>query len=168
MDLTPRDDPSDASGPAPTGRARRRRIVPMLVLAATVVVGGVIVTQFLGSAVDYFCNVDEVGERAGCETDRRIRLQGTVDAGSLDDSDPGVTRFSMSFGGTSIPVEYDGQPGGIFRECIPVVVHGVIRDDRLEGDQLEVKHSNEYEEANADELAAAEAEADAECPDPAA
>ena len=165
MDLTPRHEAGD---PAP-GRGGRRRWGPMVLLALVLVAGGVIVTQFLGSAVDYFCNVDEVGVREGCEPDRRIRLQGTVDPGSLDESDPGVTRFTMSFAGATIPVEYDGQPGGIFEECIPVVVHGVIVGDGsaqrvLEGDQLEVKHSNEYAEANEGNLEAAEAQTETECP----
>jgi cytochrome c-type biogenesis protein CcmE len=61
-------------------------------------------------------------------------------------------------------VEYDGQPAGIFKECIPVVVHGEIRDGVLYGDNLDVKHSDEYVEASADNIAKAEAESALECP----
>ena len=46
---------------------------------------------------------------------------------------------------------------GIFKECIPVVVHGVIVDGTLQGDQVEVKHSNEYVAVNDERLADAEA-----------
>jgi cytochrome c-type biogenesis protein CcmE len=159
MDLSPRSGPDQVVAPA----RKKRNLAPMVLLALVLVAGGVIVTQFLNSAVDYFCNVDEVGVRDGCETERRIRLQGTVDPGSIDQSVPGITAFTMTFGDATIPVRYDGDPGGIFQECIPVVVHGEIRDDVLEGDRLEVKHSDEYVAENDDNLAAADAQVESEC-----
>jgi cytochrome c-type biogenesis protein CcmE len=136
----------------------------MLVLALVVVAGGVILTQFLTSAVDYYCNVDEVGTRGGCDEDRRIRLQGTVDEGSVEKV-ANTTEFTISFNGVTMPVSYDGEPGGIFKECIPVVVHGVIENGELQGDRVEVKHSDEYVAVNDERVADAEA---AGCPDPAA
>jgi len=160
MDLTPRSDPDEVATPV----KKKRNLAPMVLLALVLVAGGVIVTQFLNSAVDYFCNVDEVGVRDGCETDRRIRLQGTVDPGSIDQSVPGVTAFTMTFHDATIAVRYDGDPGGIFQECIPVVVHGEIRGDVLEGDRLEVKHSDEYVAENDENLAAADAQVKSECP----
>ena len=69
----------------------------------------------------------------------------------------------MTFNDATIPVRYDGDPGGIFQECIPVIVHGEIYDDVLEGDRLEVRHSDEYEAENEDNLSAAQAQVEAEC-----
>jgi cytochrome c-type biogenesis protein CcmE len=160
MDLTPRTDVSAADVRSP----KKRRIVPVLLLVAVLVAGGVIITQFLNSAVDYFCNVDEVGVRDGCETEQRIRVQGTVDPGSIDQSITGVTQFSMSFGDATMAVRYDGDPGGIFQECIPVVVHGEVdADGELMGDRVEVRHSDEYEAENDDNLEAANAQVESEC-----
>ena len=127
----------------------------MIVLGLVVLAGGVIVTQFLTSAVDYYCNVDEVGVRDGCDEDRRIRLQGTVDEGTVE-KDANATVFTISFNGETIPVRYAGEPGGIFKECIPVVVHGVIENGELIGDRVEVKHSDEYVAVNDDRVADAE------------
>jgi len=158
MDLTPRSEPDVAATPR-----RKRKLAPMLLLVVVLVAGGVIVTQFLNSAVDYFCNVDEVGVRDGCEADQRIRLQGTVDPGTVDQSTTGITAFTMTFNDATIAVRYDGDPGGIFQECIPVVVHGEIRDGVLYGDRVEVKHSDEYEAENDDNLAAADAQVESEC-----
>ena len=151
MDLTPR---TTVDGTAPRVR-RQRKWFPIIVLALVVVGGGVIVTQFLRSAVDYYCKVDEVGVRAGCNADRRIRLQGTVDEGSIRQEN-GVTASSISFNGATVPVRYDGEPGGIFKECIPVVVHGVIEDGQLLGDRVEVKHSDEYVAVNDERVVDAE------------
>ena len=151
-DLSPRTLPDDDQRPA----QRRRRWLPMLLIGAVLVAGGVIVTQFLRSAIDYYCNVDEIGVRSGCDPDRRIRLQGTVDEGSVEKV-ANTTEFTISFNGATIPVAYVGEPGGIFKECIPVVVHGVIEDGVLQGDRVEVKHSDEYVAVNDERVADAEA-----------
>ncbi len=153
LDLSPRDDQGT---PAPRSR---RKWAPLVVLALVLVAGGVIVTQFLRSAVDYYCNVDEIGSRNGCEAGRRLRIQGTVDRGTVETVD-GITTFTISFNERTLPVRYEGQPGGIFEECEPVVVHGEIVNDVFEGDRVEVKHSNEYEADNADRIDGATAESD--------
>jgi len=125
--------------------------MPIVVLTLVLVAGGVIVMKFLGSAVDYYCNVDEVGSRSGCEEGRRLRVQGTVDEGSLTEHE-GETDFTISFNGVTLPVHYSGQPGGIFKECEPVVVHGVVSDGVLAGDDIDVKHDNKYIAANPDRV----------------
>jgi len=156
LDLSPRTP----VGPAAPVR-KKRNWLPMLVLGLVVVAGGVILTQFLTQAVDYYCNVDEVGERSGCNEERRIRLQGTVDEGSIERV-ANTTQFDITFNDVTIPVSYDGEPGGIFKECIPVVVHGVIENGTLLGDRVEVKHSDEYVAVNDERVADAES---AGCPD---
>jgi cytochrome c-type biogenesis protein CcmE len=70
----------------------------------------------------------------------------------------------MTFNGVTLPVEYDGEPGGIFKECIPVIVHGRLEGGTFMGDDIEVKHDSSYEAENADRIAAAEAGAAATCP----
>ena len=134
----------------------------MIVLAVVLIAGGVIVTQFLRSAVDYYCNVDEIGLRSGCDEDRRLRIQGLVEQGTVVVVG-GDTDFEISFNGVTLPVHYDGQPGGIFKECIPVVVHGRFDSttDVFIGDRVEVKHSDEYVAVNDDRLTEADAEAEA-------
>ena len=152
-DLSPRTTPDTVAPPAKS----RRRWLSIVVLCVVLVAGGVIVTQFLRSAVDYYCNVDEVGRRSGCDADRRLRLQGVVEEGSLVNAG-GDTDFVIAFNGASVPVHYDGEPGGIFKECIPVVVHGRFASSSgvFEGDRVEVKHSDEYVAVNDDRLAEAD------------
>ncbi|HUF97970.1 MAG TPA: cytochrome c maturation protein CcmE [Ilumatobacter sp.] len=156
-DLTPRTGPEDAASPR-----RKRRWAPIIMVALVLIAGGVIVTQFLRSAVDYYCNVDEVGSRSGCEADRRLRIQGVVERGTVA-SDGATTTFTIEFGGEALDVDYNGEPGGIFKECIPVVVHGRLDSatNVFHGDRVEVKHSNEYVAVNDERLEDAEELADA-------
>lgn len=150
MDLTPR--------PTPEAARTKRRIVPAVIAGVAVAAGIAIVALFLTSSIDYYCNVDEVGVREGCDGERRVRVQGSVDEGSLA-SRGAITTFVMSFNGKSLPVDYEGEPGGIFQECIPVVAHGRIVDGVLVATRIEVKHSNEYEAENKDRIAQAETSA---------
>ena len=147
MDLTPRS--------APEPRSTSRRLLPILVAVLATVAGLVSGVMFLSSSIDYYCNVDEVGVRDGCDDTRRVRVQGSVDEGSLQ-MRAGNTSFVMSFNGVSLPVDYEGEPGGVFQECIPVVAHGRIVDGVLMATRIEVKHSNEYEAENAKRLEEAE------------
>ena len=150
-DLTPR--------PTETPRRSKRRVLPMVVLTLAVVAGGVVITQALSTAVDYYCNVDEVGVRSGCDMGRRLRIQGTVGEGSVVVT-TGATLFDIEFNGSSLQVEYAGEPGGIFKECLPVVVHGVFNEPfgMFLGDRVEVKHSEDYVAVNDDRLQEAEAD----------
>ena len=180
MDLTQADDERagltespDAASPDAAGStgdlsprvpragraAGKRRNWGAIALLIVVFCGaGLVLTKFLTSAIDYYCNVDEIGQKAGCESDRRLRIQGTVDEGSIRNED-GITYFSMSFNNVSLPVRYQGDPGGIFEACIPVVVHGELVDGTFRGDRVEVKHSEEYEAKNPDRVDGTEASA---------
>lgn len=150
MDLSPRE----AVPSAPRVR-RGKRWPAIAVLVLVLVGGGVVLTKFLTSSIDYYCNVDELGVKDGCDAGRRLRVQGNVEEGSVESAN-GVTTFLVSFNDVELPVRYEGEPGGIFQECIPVVVHGRLRDGVFEGDRVEVKHSNEYTAANKDRLDEAE------------
>ena len=146
MDLSPRQTTTTATLPPP----RRRNWLAIALLIVVLAAGGVIVTKFLTSAIDFYCNVDEVGHKSGCEAGRRLRIQGMVDEGSVEKVGA-VTTFKISFNGATREVRYEGDPGGLFQECIPVVVHGTLDSAGVfEGDTLEVKHSNQYVAKNPD------------------
>jgi cytochrome c-type biogenesis protein CcmE len=153
VDLTPRTS-GDAASPA----KKKRKWAPIAFIVVALIAGGVVVTQFLTNAIDYYCNVDEVGTREGCTDDRRVRVQGIVKQYSVKSVD-GSTEFAMTFNAKTISVKYLGDPGGVFQECIPVVAHGRVVNGVLESDRIEVKHSNQYVEKNETRLDEANNEA---------
>ena len=151
MDLSPRE-----VVPTAVGRKRKRPWLAASVLAAVLVAGGVFVVMFLNNAVDYYCNVDEVGVKDGCDVGRNIRVQGVVQKGTVESSASGATSFVIAYNGAEMPITVGAQPTGIFQECIPVVVRGRAvegADGRVfEGDEVIVKHDNEYDAENKDRL----------------
>jgi cytochrome c-type biogenesis protein CcmE len=146
LDLTPR-----TSGPSPARRTRRW--LPMAIVAAVLIAGAFVLFQGLSNASVYFCNANEVGHRSQCEVSKRFRLQGTVDNGSVQATQGNGIHFTVTYAGTTIPVTYGGQPGGIFKEGIPVVIEGRMEPDgTFAGDRILVKHTEQYREKNPDRV----------------
>jgi cytochrome c-type biogenesis protein CcmE len=154
VDLSPRTL-SDVEAPRPPVR-RKRPWAAIIVLALVLVAGTVAVTKFLRSAIDYYCNVDEIGAKSGCTVGRELRIQGTVDQGSIR-RQADVTFFSISFNHVTIPVRYQGGQVDLFQECIPVVIHGKVENVpggglQFDGTDIEVKHSATYTAAHPDRV----------------
>jgi cytochrome c-type biogenesis protein CcmE len=162
VDLSPRSITALDESVAPPAGHRRRRWGPVIVLVLVLAGGAVVVGKFLTSAIDYYCNADEVGVKNKCSGDRRLRVQGKVEQGSLVEAGDGsIASFVVSFNGAEVPVDYSSGQSlpDLFQECIPVVVAGRLRDGSFEGTSVEVKHSNEYQEANGERIDQAESAA---------
>ena len=123
MDLSPREVVATAP------RGRKKPWFAYAVLVVVLIAGGVVVAKFLTSALDYYCNVDEIGVKDGCDEGRNIRIQGTVEQGSVD-TEGNTTNFVITFNGESMPVELGSEPTGLFQECIPVVVTDQLASTR--------------------------------------
>jgi cytochrome c-type biogenesis protein CcmE len=131
-----------------TTTKRRRRLGAPLLLSVLLLAGGFVVFQFLTSATVFFCEADKVDKTKNCETGRRFRLLGTVDNGSVKEGNP--LKFTVSWLGTTIPVTYQGDPGGIFCQGMNVAVEGRYTGQVFEGDRILVKHNETYVEENPD------------------
>ena len=118
-----------------------------------VVVGALvfIAAQSLGSATLFFYNADEaVANKDDLGTDR-FRLQGTVEEGSVRQSDDRV-EFVVFFGGSEVDVVHEGDPPELFQPNIPVVLEGNWDGDHFASDRIMVKHTSSYEEENPDRI----------------
>ena len=149
MELTPRtyeggDEGTDARvGPRPA--RRRRRWLPLAVLAAVVLGLGVLVYKGLSDASLYFRNADEAVAQRDALGDRRFRLQGTVVGEPATEGE--TVSFAVAYNGVEVPVVHTGTPPDMFRPGIPVVLEGRWRDgaEVFESDRMLVKHDESYE-----------------------
>jgi cytochrome c-type biogenesis protein CcmE len=144
LDLTPRT----ATGPAAPGAERRRRLRNGAILTVIAVVLGLVLYQALSSARVYFYNVDEAVERRAELGEDRFRMQGAVvDENGVDASC--ALLFSVAFGEAATEVRHVGdEPSGLFELGQNVVVEGHWDGDVFVSDQILVKHSETYVEAN--------------------
>ena len=75
FDLSPRE-----VVPTAVGRKRKRPVFAIVTLVVVLAAGGVFVAKFLSSAIDYYCNVDEIGHKSGCDVGRTLRIQASPSA----------------------------------------------------------------------------------------
>jgi cytochrome c-type biogenesis protein CcmE len=164
LDLTPRAAPP----------IRRRRWLPIALVALVVVAIGALLVKTLGDATLFFKNVDEAVAERDSLGDRRFQLQGTVVPGTIARSEldgrPAVA-FSISFNGVATDVMHVGNPPELFKEGEAVVLEGhwtegVPATGALDGgvrdgwyfssDRMLAKHDSSYEADNGDRIREAE------------
>jgi len=165
-DLTPRD----------VAPVRRRRWLPILLIAVISVAIVALFANALGSASLFFKNADEaVRDRQELGT-KRFQVQGTVVEGSVAKTEldrVSAVRFTIVFNGVQADVVHVGDAAPLFKPGIPVVLEGKwvqgsppaaadISCSANDGwyfasDRMFSKHSADYSAKKKDRLAQAEA-----------
>lgn len=108
-------------------------------------VAGFLISQALSSSLVYFILPSEYARDASSFENRRVRLGGLVEAGSVEFNEEKLhLTFQITDGIAGYPVQYDGAPPDLFMENGGVVIEGKFHDGVFVGDNLLVKHSEEY------------------------
>jgi cytochrome c-type biogenesis protein CcmE len=145
INLTPR-----TSGPAQARPRRKWRNVALL--TAVAVAAGFLLFQFLTNSTQYYCNVDEVGVKAGCSGTSSMRLQGTVVPGTVQQRD-GQLDFALAFNNKTIQVHHHGDPEALFQPGIAVVLDGRLENSTtFNSAHIMVKHSEKYQKEHPDRV----------------
>jgi len=148
LDLTPRTSAAVATAPR---RTRRWGPIVMLVL----VLGGVgfVAAQALTTATTFFYNADEAVAKQPELGTSRFRLQGTVEPGTIQQTESGVD-FVVTFNGAQVAVSHVGDPPELFKDAEPVVLEGHWDSGggRFLSDRMLIKHDANYTAKNADRL----------------
>ncbi|MEN8234667.1 MAG: cytochrome c maturation protein CcmE [Actinomycetota bacterium] len=118
-----------------------KRYWKFIVPAAIVVVVLVVLIISLNSSLVYFNTPTELTEQAADEG--RLRLGGQVVAGTVADTETGVT-FDVTDGRESVTVMHTGAPQQLFQEGIGVVVEGTWDGASFHSDTMIVKHDENY------------------------
>ena len=138
MELTPR--------PVPTATApnrRRRGKLAYVAVAVVLVALGFVLLRGLGDATLFFYNADEAVERRDELGDSRFRLQGTVEADSVESTDAGVT-FVVTFAGAEVPVEHRAIHPSCSRRTSRWCSRGAGTARPTRSDRILVKHSESH------------------------
>ena len=83
----------------------------------------------------------------------RFRLQGTVEPGTIQQTEGGVD-FVVTFNGAQVAVSHVGDPPELFKDAEPVVLEGHwdSNGDRFLSDRMLIKHDANYTAKNSDRL----------------
>jgi cytochrome c-type biogenesis protein CcmE len=112
-------------------------------LLVAVVVAGVLLWKGLTNASVYFKTVDEAVAQRASLGDRRFRLEGTVEPGSVHTAGNGVD-FVVGENDNEVRVHHVGDPPELFRANVPVVLEGHFNGRVYESDRILVKHTEDY------------------------
>ena len=123
-----------------------KKMVYALLGVAVLATAGFLISKALQSSLVYFILPSEYARDAESFDGRRLRLGGLVQTGSVafDETQLHLT-FQITDGIAGYPVQFDGAPPDLFQENGGVVIEGKFHDDVFIGDNLLVKHSEDYQ-----------------------
>lgn len=108
-------------------------------------VAGFMIYKALNNSLVYFVLPNEYAKDPQGFAGRRIRLGGLVEPGTVHfNSKTLQLHFVITDSIKSYPVEYQGAPPDLFKPDQGVVVEGRFDKGTFVGDQLLVKHSENY------------------------
>jgi cytochrome c-type biogenesis protein CcmE len=110
-------------------------------MACLGVAAALVLSAFNDSLVFFYSPSDVIAKQVG--PDRRIRLGGLVEPGSLARQGASVD-FRVTDGQQTIPVHYQGALPDLFREGQGVVAEGRLQHGRFEAATVLAKHDEKY------------------------
>jgi cytochrome c-type biogenesis protein CcmE len=122
-------------------RKRRRLYILVAGMACLGIAAALVLSAFNDSLVFFYSPSDVMQKAVG--PDRRIRLGGLVEPGSLARQGASVD-FRVTDGQHTIPVHYQGALPDLFREGQGVVAEGRLRHGRFEAATVLAKHDEKY------------------------
>jgi cytochrome c-type biogenesis protein CcmE len=165
--------------PREVAPARRRRWLPVVLVAVIAVAIIALFANALGSASLFFKNVDEAVRDRESLGDKRFQVQGTVVEGSIARTEldrVSAVRFTIAFKGVEADVVHTGDTLTAFKAGATVVLEGkwiqgsppaqnadatvaCAADDGwyIATDRMYNKHDSDYSSENADRIEEAEA-----------
>jgi cytochrome c-type biogenesis protein CcmE len=125
-------------------RKHRRLLVLATAMAALAVAAALVLAAFRDNLVFFLSPSDLAAQEIA--DDRRFRLGGMVEEGSLERLTDGVTvTFRVTDYERSVPVVYSGFLPDLFREGQGVVAEGHLRGDGVfEASEILAKHDEQY------------------------
>jgi cytochrome c-type biogenesis protein CcmE len=124
-------------------KPKHRRLTFVLIGLGLLGVAAALVLSAFDEAIVFFRSPSDLVEKPELG-DRRLRIGGLVEEGSVDRGSGAVVRFRITDLENTIPVRYTGILPDLFREGQGVVAEGRLRDGVFVADEVLAKHDENY------------------------
>ncbi|MGF1640874.1 MAG: cytochrome c maturation protein CcmE [Rhodospirillales bacterium] len=124
-------------------KPKHRRLTFVIVGLGLLGAAVALVLSAIDEAVVFFRSPTELVERPELG-DRRVRIGGLVEEGSVDRGHGTEVRFRVTDLANAIPVRFDGILPDLFREGQGVVAEGRMQDGVFVADGVLAKHDENY------------------------
>lgn len=122
---------------------RQRRLALVLSSVGMIAVAAALVLYALGDSVTFFYSPSDLKDKP-VAAGQRINLGGLVETGSVDKSEAGVVKFTVTDGTGRMAVVYRGVLPDLFREGQGVVATGRIEAGVFAASSVLAKHDEKY------------------------
>ncbi|MFZ1414309.1 MAG: cytochrome c maturation protein CcmE [Defluviicoccus sp.] len=124
-------------------KPKHRRLTFVIIGLALLAVAAALVLSASRESLVFFQTPSEIIAKAPAP-DRRLRIGGLVEAGSLERAAGGAVRFRVTDGAETVPVSFKGILPDLFREGQGVVAEGRLENGVFMADQVLAKHDENY------------------------
>jgi cytochrome c-type biogenesis protein CcmE len=124
-------------------KPKHKRLVFVGLGLSILAVAVLLVLNALEDSIVFFHSPTDVAEKR-VSMDRRLRVGGLVEQGSVQRGAGSDVRFRVTDLANTVAVSYSGILPDLFREGQGVVVEGRIRDGVFVADQVLAKHDEKY------------------------
>jgi cytochrome c-type biogenesis protein CcmE len=124
-------------------KPKYKRLVFVSLGLSILAIAALLVLNALEDSVVFFHSPTEVAEKR-VSTDRRLRIGGLVEDGSVQRGAGSEVRFRVTDLANTVAVSYSGILPDLFREGQGIVVEGRISNGVLVADQVLAKHDEKY------------------------
>jgi cytochrome c-type biogenesis protein CcmE len=125
------------------GLKKRRRIQLMAIGAVMLALASALVGYGMRDGIEFFRSPSQLTEHPAAEGER-FRLGGLVEEGSVERGSGEGVRFTITDGGASMVVAFDGILPDLFREGQGVVTTGQIENGVFVASEVLAKHDETY------------------------
>ncbi len=123
-----------------------KKLIYSVAAVAILAAAGFMIYQALNTSLVYFILPNEYANDPNNYKNKRLRLGGLVEDGSVDfNTNDLKLYFKISDSIKSYPVTHTGAPPDLFKENTGVVVEGRFQDGVFVSDNLLIKHTEVYE-----------------------
>ncbi len=124
-------------------RPRQRRLTFVVIGVGLLGIAAALALNALESGIVFFHSPSEVTEKA-FPPDRRIRIGGLVEQGSVNRSGGSTVAFKITDMAHAVPVRYTGLLPDLFAEGQGVVAEGFLKGGVFMADEVLAKHDENY------------------------
>ena len=124
-------------------RPRHKRLTFVVIGLGLLAAAAALILTAIEDSIVFFYSPTEILE-GEITTERRLRVGGLVEEGSVERGQDSTVRFRVTDLMSAVPVQYKGLLPDLFAENQGVVAEGHFRNGTFQADEILAKHDENY------------------------
>ncbi|HJO69672.1 MAG TPA: cytochrome c maturation protein CcmE [Rhodospirillales bacterium] len=124
-------------------RLRHKRLTFIVIGLGLLAAAAALILTAIEDSIVFFYSPTQILE-GEITTDRRLRVGGLVEEGSVERGQDSTVRFRVTDLMSAVPVQYTGLLPDLFAENQGVVAEGHFRNGTFQADEILAKHDENY------------------------